>query len=106
MQYFRDFNPEIRRSCIKNCHEKVDDIIVLKCVCEFCKKCLVEIVLQKTDGIRYLNKFEKKDLQEVGTYNFIKEEYYKVRSFIISQDKRNNLNMNYSALKYPGPNKY
>ena len=47
----------------KNCHEKVDDIIVLKCGCEFCKKCLVEIILQKTNGIRYLNEFEKKEIR-------------------------------------------
>ena len=36
----------------------------------------------------------------------IKDEDFKVPSYIISKEQRKNLNMNYSALNYPAPNKY
>ena len=42
----------------------------------------------------------------VGTYNLIKDEDLKVPCYIVSKEKRTNLNMNHSALNYPGPNKY
>ena len=47
----------------KGCQEKVDDIIELKCGCEFCKKCLQAKVLKMTKGFRYLNEFEKKEIK-------------------------------------------
>ena len=42
----------------------------------------------------------------VGSYNITKDEDFKVPSYIISKEKRKNLNINHSALNYPGPNKY
>ena len=42
----------------------------------------------------------------VGTYNLTKDEDFKVPSYIVSKEKRTNLNINHSALNYPGPNKY
>ena len=34
-----------------NCHKKEENIIELNCGCEFCQKCLIEKVLNKTKGI-------------------------------------------------------
>ena len=42
----------------------------------------------------------------VGSYNLAKDEDFKVPCYIMSKEQRKNLNMNHSALKYPGPNKY
>lgn len=42
----------------------------------------------------------------VGTYQLRKDSYFKVPCFIFGKEKRDNLNMNHSALKYPGPGKY
>lgn len=49
---------------------------------------------------------KKKSVPGVGTYNLVNDEDYKVPSYIVSKEKRNNLEINHSALKYPGPNKY
>ena len=46
------------------------------------------------------------DVPGVGKYNLTKDEDFKVPSYIMSKEKRKNLNMNHSALNYPGPNKY
>ena len=46
-----------------NCHRKEENTIELKCGCEFCKKCLENLVLSKTKGIKVLNDFEKKQIQ-------------------------------------------
>ena len=51
-------------SC-SNCHKKEENSIELKCGCEFCKKCLTDILLKKTKGIKVLNEFEKKQLKNV-----------------------------------------
>jgi hypothetical protein len=72
--------------------------------------------LDNTHGPKYTIglKREQKNKKEikgegvpgVGSYNLTKDEDFKVPSYIISKEKRTNLNMNHSALNYPGPNKY
>ena len=47
----------------QNCHKKEENTIELKCGCEFCKECLIDIVLNKTKGIRVLIEFEKQQLK-------------------------------------------
>lgn len=42
----------------------------------------------------------------VGTYELRKDSYFDVPCFRFDKEKRENLNMNHSALKYPGPGKY
>ena len=42
----------------------------------------------------------------VGSYELRKDSYFKVPCFIFSKEKRDNLNMNHSALKNPGPGHY
>ena len=73
--------------------------------------------LDNTHGPLYtigLKRGEKKEIRGlkrtsvpgVGTYNLTKDEDFKVPSYIMSKEQRKNLNMNHSALNYPGPNKY
>ena len=42
----------------------------------------------------------------VGTYELRKDSYFDVPCFKFDKEKRENLNINHSALKYPGPGKY
>ena len=49
---------------------------------------------------------KKKGVPGVGSYNLIRDEDYKIPCYIVSKEKRKNLNMNHSALNYPAPNKY
>ena len=42
----------------------------------------------------------------VGTYELRKDNYFNVPCYKFDKEKRENLNMNHSALKYPGPGKY
>ena len=72
--------------------------------------------LDNTHGPRYtiglkrekkeIKGFKRPSVPGVGTYNLAKDEDFKVPCYIMSKEKRKNLNMNHSALKYPGPNKY
>ena len=48
-----------------NCHKKEENTIELNCGCEFCKKCLTEILLKKTKGKRVLIEFEKKQFKNI-----------------------------------------
>ena len=47
----------------ESCHKKDENILELKCGCEFCKKCLTDKFLNITKGLRVLNDFEKKQLK-------------------------------------------
>ena len=49
-----------------NCHKKEENTVELSCGCEFCKKCLTEILLKKTKGIRVLIEFEKKQFKNIN----------------------------------------
>ena len=51
-------------------------------------------------------KGKRASIPGVGEYNLVKDEDLKVPCYIMSKEKRTNLNMNHSALNYPGPNKY
>ena len=69
--------------------------------------------LDNTHGPRYTiglkregKKGRRGSVPGVGTYNIAKDEDFKVPSYIISKEKRKNLNVNHTALNYPGPNKY
>ena len=69
--------------------------------------------LDNTHGPKYTIGLKRDSQKErnlsvpgVGTYNLTKDEDFKVPSYIISKEQRKNLNMNYSALNYPAPNKY
>ena len=42
----------------------------------------------------------------VGSYELRKDNYFNVPCYKFDKEKRENLNMNHSALKYPGPGKY
>ena len=46
-----------------NCYEKDENTVELKCGCEFCKKCLIEKVLNITSGVKVLNEMEKKQIK-------------------------------------------
>ena len=69
--------------------------------------------LDNTHGPKYTiglkrepKKGRRSSVPGVGSYIITKDEDFKVPSYIISKEKRKNLNMNHSALNYPGPNKY
>lgn len=72
--------------------------------------------LDNTHGPKYTiglkrDSNNKKDIKGkgvpgVGTYNLVSDEDFKVPCYIISKEKRKNLNLNHSALNYPAPNKY
>ena len=51
-------------------------------------------------------KGKRHEVPGVGKYNLRKEDDLRVPCYLMSKEKRNNLNMNYSALNYPAPNKY
>ena len=57
-------------------------------------------------GQKEIKGFIRQSVPGVGTYNLIKDEDFKVPCYIMGKEIRKNLNMNHSALKYPGPNKY
>ena len=51
-------------------------------------------------------KKKRHDVPGVGKYNIRKEADLIVPCYVMSKEQRKNLNMNYSALNYPAPNKY
>ena len=51
-------------------------------------------------------KGKKTSVPGVGKYNLRKDADFIVPCYIMSKEKRNNLNLNHSALNYPAPNKY
>ena len=51
-------------------------------------------------------KSKTKETPGVGKYNLRNDADLIVPCYIMSKEKRNNLNMNHSAIKYPAPNKY
>ena len=51
-------------------------------------------------------KGKKSEVPGVGKYTLRKEEDLNVPCYVMSKEKRNNLNLNHSALNYPAPNKY
>ena len=51
-------------------------------------------------------KNKKHEVPGVGRYNLRNDADLKIPCYIMSKEKRNNLNMNHSALNYPAPNKY
>ena len=66
-----------------------------------------------TIGVRrHLTKAQLKKRQKrhevpgVGKYNIRKEDDLIVPCYVMSKEQRKNLNINYSALNYPAPNKY
>ena len=57
-------------------------------------------------GPKDIKGLKKTVVPGVGAYNLARDDDFKIPSYIMSKEQRKNLNMNHSALNYPGPNKY
>ena len=65
------------------------------------------IGVRRTLSKAQLKKRKKRhEVPGVGKYNIRKENDLIVPCYVMSKEERKNLNMNYSALNYPAPNKY
>ena len=58
------------------------------------------------DSKKNINRKNKNEVPGVGKYEIRKDNSFDVPCFKFDKSERNNLNINESSLKYPGPNKY
>ena len=62
--------------------------------------------ISKTGAKKKSGRIQSAKTPAVGSYNLINGKEYENCGFHFDKEKRNNLNLNKTALNYPGPNKY